>query len=520
MPRPDLRLGIDVGGTNTDAVVLGADDLVVAKAKVATSGDVTSGIRRAIAAVLEGVDDAPARVTHAMLGTTHATNAILERRDLRRVAVIRVGSPATLVVPPLAGWPPELSEVVSAGEVVVGGGFHFDGRELAPLDLDAVERFVRSVAGVAEAAAIVCVFSSVSPDHELRVAGAVRGVLGAAPISMSHEVGTVGLIERENATVLNAALEGIVRRVADGLTAALAEHGLTPVVYFAQNDGTLMGLDYALEHPVLTIGSGPANSIRGAAHLSRASEALVVDVGGTSTDVGALVKGFPRDSTAPAEIGGIASNFRMPDLISIRLGGGTVVNRSNGFPASLVEESVGSGLSERALVFGGSTPTLTDAAVASGRAVLGDPRRVRGDVRDLEHALALADERFADAVERAKTGCADMTVVAVGGAGFLVPDGLRGVCEVVRPEHAEVANAIGAALANVGGRSDRVVSLRGGEREAAIERACHAARMDAVRAGADPGRTEIVEIEEFPLTYLSDPAVRLRVRAAGPLGDL
>src|SRR5213080_5267624 len=86
-----------------------------------------------------------------------------------------------------------------------------------------------------------------------------------------------------------------------------------------------MALDYAVRHPVLTIGSGPANSIRGAAFLTGSSDALVADVGGTSTDVGVLVNGFPRESSQGVEIGGIRTNFRMPDLVTIALGGGTVV---------------------------------------------------------------------------------------------------------------------------------------------------------------------------------------------------
>ena len=126
---------------------------------------------------------------------------------------------------------------------------------------------------------------------------------------------------------------------------------------------------------MLTIGSGPANSVRGAAFLTGTADSLVVDVGGTSTDVGVLVNGFPRESSQGVEIGGIRTNFRMPDLVTIALGGGTVV-------AARARPASGSGraasatcCSQEALVFGGGTPTLTDSAVAAGRAALGDPGR-------------------------------------------------------------------------------------------------------------------------------------------------
>ena len=205
------------------------------------------------------------------------------------------------------------------------------------------------------------------------------------PVSLSHEIGSVGLLERENATILNAALAGVAGDVARALGQALAAHDLSPVTFFAQNDGTLMALDHALRYPVLTIGSGPANSIRGAAFLTGRTDALVADVGGTSTDVGVLVNGFPRESSQGVEIGGIRTNFRMPDLVTIALGGGTVVSAASR-RVRLGPQSVGYRLRDEALVFGGSTPTLTDSAVAPAGPRLGDPALARPDAALLEAA--------------------------------------------------------------------------------------------------------------------------------------
>lgn len=125
MPGLDLRLGIDVGGTNTDAVVLDRDGKLLARAKVPTTADVTGGIRNAIDAILG--DDLPGtvakdRITHVMLGTTHATNAVLTRRKLNRVAVLRIGAPATLGVRPLFGWPADLRDAVSGVKRSSGAG--------------------------------------------------------------------------------------------------------------------------------------------------------------------------------------------------------------------------------------------------------------------------------------------------------------------------------------------------------------------------------------------------------------
>jgi N-methylhydantoinase A/oxoprolinase/acetone carboxylase beta subunit len=515
----DCRLGIDVGGTNTDAVILDREDRVLAKAKVPCTPDITGGITAALAAVLASPRVAAHRVTHVMLGTTHATNAVLERRNLRRVAVIRIGGPATHAVRPMFAWPDDLAGAVSVGAAIVDGGIEFDGRDIAPFDSCALERFLGTVAGRAEGVAITSVFAPVSPRHELLAAEIVKRELGEIHVSLSHDIGSVGLLERENATILNAALVGVARDVARAMQDALDAQDLHPDTFFAQNDGTLMAFDHALRYPVLTIGSGPANSIRGAAFLTGTTDALVADVGGTSTDVGVLVNGFPRESSQGIEIGGIRTNFRMPDLVTIALGGGTVLSGSPG-EVRIGPRSVGYRLLDEALVFGGQTPTLTDSAVAVRRAALGDARHIRRHRRLLESAARAADEMLADAIDRVKTAKGDRALIAVGGGSILVPDDIPGVSEVIRPEHFDAANAIGAAIASVSGQVDRIFHMGADGRDALLAEACTEAREHAVAAGADPDSVQIVEMEEIPLAYLTTPAVRIRVKAAGTLGGL
>ncbi|MFG1706452.1 hydantoinase/oxoprolinase N-terminal domain-containing protein [Nonomuraea sp. M3C6] len=516
---PELRIGIDVGGTNTDAVVLDADGRVIAKAKRPTTPDVTEGLRAALDAVLAELGDESVRIGRVMLGTTHATNAILERRGLGRVAVLRLGAPATTAVPPLSDWPGDLRKAVSAGEAIVPGGHYVDGREISRPDLDAVRRFLDGVE--ADAVAVTSVFSPASSEHE-RLVEELIGAEYGLPVSVSHEIGSLGLLERENATVLNAALYGVAGHVTDALVTALAERGLGAKPYLAQNDGTLMTVEHAARLPVSTIGSGPANSLRGAAFLSGVADAIVVDVGGTSTDLGVLAGGFPRESAAAVEIGGVLTNFRMPDILAIALGGGTMV-RSHG----IGPDSVGYRIVREALVFGGNTMTMTDAAVAAGRS----PRDAEGwrerletlrrDMSEenedtLERAVAIADEMVVDAVDRMAFGKTDRPLVAVGGGAFLLPDRIPGVSQVIRPEHAEVANAVGAGIALASGRVDTILSA-GDSRSEAIERAKEEAAARAVTAGADPAGVEIVDLLEVPLSYLSEPAVRVHVKAAGPL---
>lgn len=512
----DLRLGIDVGGTNTDAAVLEAEGSLVAKAKRPTSPDVTEGITAVLNAVLAEPAVEPGRIGHVMLGTTHATNAVLERTRLERVAVVRIGSPSTTSIPPLYDWPADLRQTVSVGEAIIPGGMEFDGREIVPLGIDDLRAFLGEVAGRADAVAVTSVFASVSHGHEAAAADIIREELGDLPVSLSHEIGSIGLLERENATVMNAALRSVATEVAAALQAALAARDLEPVIFFAQNDGTLMALDYAVRHPVLTIGSGPANSIRGAAYLTGASDTLVADVGGTSTDVGVLVNGFPRESSAAVDVGGVRTNFRMPDLVAIALGGGSIVEDAEPVPR-VGPASVGYRLRERALVFGGATATLTDAAVACGRLQLGNSEPAAARRGELERAMRRSDEMLADAIDRIKTARGEAPLVVVGGGSALVPDRLPGISEVVRPQSHDVANAIGAAIASVSGQADRIYHQGPGGRSAMLDEARQAAHDEAVRAGADPAGVEIVSLEELPLAYLTTPAVRVRVKAAGRL---
>lgn len=513
----DLRLGIDVGGTNTDAVVVDRDGRVLGKAKVPTTADASDGVAHSLAAIVGTVD--PARISHVMLGTTQAANAVLHRRGLRTVAVIRIGSPATHAVRPLYGWPADLRAAVSLSETIVRGGIEFDGRDIVPFEPDEVRRFLEGLSDPPDSVAITGVFSPVSARHEIEAAAVAREVLGDIDISLSHEIGSIGLLERENATVLNATLGDVARKAADSLDRALAAHGLSPAIFFAQNDGTLMSLDHALRYPVLTIGSGAANSIRGAGHLMETDDVLVMDVGGTTTDVGALVNGFPRESVYGERIGGVRTNFRMPDLVSLSVGGGTVVIE-DGTDLHVGPRSVGFRLGDESLVFGGATPTLTDAAVASGRTALGDRSLTAGHTSLLGRSLVVADQMFADAVDRIKVASGEQPLVVVGGGSILVPERLLGVGSIHRPEHYEVANAIGAAIASVSGQVEQIVEPAPGEREQAIGSLSTSACERAIQAGADPSLVQVVDIEEIPLAYLTTPAVRIRVRAAGPIGRI
>ena len=512
-----MFIGVDVGGTNTDAVLMDGANLVAA-AKLPTTADVTSGIINALTELL--VDLPSGRSVDAvMVGTTHFTNALLERRNLAPTAVVRLSLPATQLLPPLVDWPEELRDAMGGFTYMVGGGHEFDGREISPLDRDELRQAVADMRrrGV-DAVAVSGVFSPVNTAHETEAAAIILEEAPDIRICLSNENGRMGLLERENAAVLNASLGHLATRTITGIEQALASLNIRAPLYMSQNDGTLMDAEFAARFPVLTISSGPTNSMRGAAWLSGVRDGIVVDVGGTSTDVGALVNGFPREAAVAIQLAGVRTNFRMPDMVSIPLGGGSVVRLD---PLSIGPESVGYRLSEESLVFGGDTLTTTDLAVAGGKARLGDASLVQGlDGSRVERGMEEIRARVETAIDRVKLSYENVPVVLVGGGSILVGDDVNGASEVLRPPHADVANAIGAAIAQVGGQVERVYDLASTGRQEAIADCSAAAVERAVTAGAEASSVEIVEIDEVPLTYVPSNATRVRVKAVGNLAGI
>ncbi|KYC77216.1 MULTISPECIES: hydantoinase/oxoprolinase N-terminal domain-containing protein [Heyndrickxia] len=516
------RVGIDVGGTHTDAVLLDEKNTVIAETKSPTTEDVATGIYHAMHKIISDANVPRDQIHYAMLGTTHCTNAIVERKRLNHIAVVRIGAPATLAVKPLIGVPEDLREALGKHVYLVRGGHEFDGREITALDTHYLFQIAREVKGKVDSIAITSVFSPVSQDHEHRASEIFREVLGdEVAISLSSEIGSVGLLERENATILNAAVVNVAKTAAEGFIQALENEGIKARVFFGQNDGTLMSVDYAVKYPIFTVACGPTNSLRGASYLSQLSDAIVVDVGGTTSDAGVLVNSFPRESSLAVEIGGARTNFRMPDLISIGLGGGTIVRIRDNGEFTIGPDSVGYRLPEKGLIFGGDTLTTTDVAVALGKVELGDPEKVAHlDKKVMQQVYGRMVEMVEEAIDKMKTSAAPVPVILVGGGSVLLPDSLKGASRVIRPEHSGVANAIGSAIAQVSGQIEKIYVLDEIGREQALESAKSQAKQEAIKAGADPGSLVIVDIEDVPLAYLPGNATRIRVKAAGELGRM
>jgi N-methylhydantoinase A/oxoprolinase/acetone carboxylase beta subunit len=286
-------------------------------------------------------------------------------------------------------------------------------------------------------------------------------------------------------------------------------------------------LEQAKHFPVLTISCGPTNSIRGAGYLSRSNDAIVIDVGGTTADAGVIVQGFPRESLLAANIGGVKTNFRMPDIISIALGGGTIIKAINN-TLVLQKQSVGYNVIQKALAFGGDTFTLTDIAIANNQLQIENSLSIVELQNSIAKHCGMAytkanaivqqsiKDKTEEIIDKLKTSKQEVDVLMVGGGSAFIPTTLNGVRKVIFPVHFEVANAFGAAIAQVGGEAVSVFNLDKTTREQAKLDTIAVATINAIQNGAKPASIKTLNIEEVPLAYLPN-TIKIKAKVVGEI---
>ena len=512
-----MRIGVDVGGTNTDAVIMNGRD-VVYSFKSTTTEEPGLGIINAVSEILEKTKTNSNQIESVMIGTTQFTNAFVENKRLEQVAIVRLGYPATISVPPCIDFSNNLRKILGKHFWIVSGGYEFDGRYLGDWSSVEIEKVAKEIyLQKLKYISISCVFSPINEKQEIETAKIIQQYNPEATITMSHRIGRVGFIERENATIMNASLGKLADKVINSFKDALKKLNINSPFYISQNDGTLMSADIVKNYPVLTFASGPTNSMRGAAFLSKKNNAIVVDIGGTTTDFGVIKEGFPRESAIPVDIGGVRTNFRMPDLISIGLGGGSLI-REVDQAVKVGPDSVGYKLDSEAIIFGGTILTASDIAVASGHANFGNKQKVSNMNPNLiKMAQTEIRTMIEDNIDRVKLNKDNVPVILVGGGSILVNSQLKGASDVLIPENSDVANAIGASLAQAGGEIDKIYSYAELGRDKSIEKAKTEAIERALQAGAKKDSIKIIELEEIPLSYLPSGSVRLHVKAVGDI---
>ena len=306
----------------------------------------------------------------------------------------------------------------------------------------------------------------------------------------------------------------------------------------SSNDGSMLPIAEAKLTPIKSIASGPANSVLGASHLAaykstnkgssskdeNKESIIVLDVGGTTTDAGALMAtGYPRQASAYSKIAHVQINAPMPDVSSVGLGGGSIVKTtSGGVVMSIGPESVGSRLTTEALCFGGSILTATDIAVAAGLAPGVGTTPVTLDPLTISSGRALLASKFEDIINSVKTQAGSLPIALVGGGTIICPGELDGGTNVVKSPFVSVANAVGAATAKISASVDKIYNTDNAasrvERDRLDEITKEAATEKCVRQGARLETVHIVERSVSEMAYISGK-LRVTVRVVGEIGS-
>ena len=317
-----IGLGFDTGGTYTDAVIMDLDsgELLARNKALTTRNDLSIGIRNAIAGFGRDLLD---RVSTVSLSSTLATNSIVEGKGCR-VGLVCIGD--------------DLGIDVKVDEYVrVEGYFTAFGKEEVPLDEDAVRGFLESVRGKVDCIAVTGFMSVRNPKHEKRVKEMARETLGI-PAVCGHELSSgLGFNERAVTSVMNARLIPVIDELLVSVRKVLEENSIHTPLMVVRGDGSIMSEAMARERPIETILSGPASSINGANKLAGCLDSIVVDIGGTTTDIGVIRDGRPHLDPEGAIIGGYRTRVMAAEITTAGLGGDSrvILNGKNLYMSSL-----------------------------------------------------------------------------------------------------------------------------------------------------------------------------------------
>jgi N-methylhydantoinase A/oxoprolinase/acetone carboxylase beta subunit len=456
-----MLIGIDVGGTTTDAVIVDGNK-VVKTAYVPTDHDnLLKCLLGALDELVAGVDTA--KVERVVLSTTLITNMIAEGKT----------DPVALVLIPGPGTNPK---DYNLGEsIILDGAIDFRGKEIDPLRESQIKEAASQIKdkGLSRVA-VVGKFCQRNHSHELKAGEILAAALPGAHIELGHKVsGQLNFPRRAATTMLTAATKDRYGQFAADMAAALKERKIKAPVYILKADGGTLPLDKSVGMPVETIFSGPAASIMGVLALTEPGQtSVVVDIGGTTTDLALILSGQPLLSSKGARVDSLLTHVRAFAVKSVAIGGDSAVAVNNG---SL---TVGPHRDGPPMCLGGGCPTPTDALRVLGLSSIGDGAKAEQAMQILAQALgcsaaeaarktvdAVVDKMVSEIEEMfrewesepayriweimSKEKLSAQNVVGVGGGSPpLVPLVARrlGAAAVV-PEHAPVANAIGAAVA-------------------------------------------------------------------------
>ena len=302
-----LSLGIDAGGTYTDAVIISdSDDRIIGYSKALTTyPDPLQGIKKA----LDGLDSKNLKnIKIVSVSTTLATNTILEGN----------GYPAGLII---VGDYDIHQELPTEHHVKIKGGHTYNGSEAQPLDIKSLKDFVLRVKDKVSSFAVSSLFSVRNPDHEVKVKEVVKELAGL-PVVCAHELSQdLGAFDRAVTALLNAQLIPVTEKLIQNVESEIRSRDINAKIFMLKCDGSVTGIKKALEKPIESIFSGPSGSLMGASFLSKNETCAVIDVGGTSTDVSVIRASIPDISNSGAIVGGWKTKVKAIKMETSAMGG-------------------------------------------------------------------------------------------------------------------------------------------------------------------------------------------------------
>ncbi|KAJ5078435.1 hydantoinase [Anaeramoeba ignava] len=521
-----IRIGIDVGSTNTDAV-LAVGREVKSSHKETTTKPVSIGVIKGIETVLKKAKKTPKEIEAIMIGTTQFVNAFIEKKHLKKVAVLRISGPSTQSIKGCSSWPQDLANKVCGFFDFLPGGFEYNGELISKFDEEEIKKACEKIKHLKiTQVTLTGVFSPLNPEHELKAKQIIKKEIPSCQVTMSHKLGNIGILERENSAVINSSLQPYASQNISQIEQILRDFGFICPLYFTQNDGTLMTVKKAKKYPVLTFSSGPTNSMRGAAFLSNIKNAIVCDIGGLSADIGVLVSGFPRETGLISNsIAGISTSFRLPDVLSIGLGGGSKIRyeEKNGKIENVTigPDSLGHLLEKKGIAFGGDVLCLSDIAISKKIANFGNFEKVSSLNPELiEKCYSKMFEMLETAIDQMKTSNEPLPILLVGGGAALIPeDAVILGSKLTRPKYFDVCNAIGAVNAQIGHSIDQTCTFSNEEdsRNKVLKKLEEEAREKVILNGAIKETVKVADIEDIPLAYLPGKSSRIKLKVVGDL---
>lgn len=451
-----VRLGVDVGRCTTVAVLVRSDGTIADHAVVAT--------RAAYASSLDAVLVGLPRPLLGSVAAVGVTTAELSARPtgLAGVAALRISPPCHPALAPLAGWPEALAAAVGSVVAIVDGGASLTGLHLEPLARDDVARFAARAAEQGVTAFAVTAAGAVTrPEIEAAAAEIIVETVPGARISLSRDIGRIGLRERENATVVNAALRDEATRVVDETRRSLAAVGVAAPLFFGRDTGGRVSAEYFRRFPVIASDSTTAAVLRGAARYAAAQRAVVLDMAAEHVRCGTVDDSEITVRDSRSGPGGIRLGVDAPEIetLSFDSRGGSAA----AVPAELL-------------------------------------RQAREDIGRL--------------VARVRERTPGAPVIAAGGAAWMLPE------TTLEPWQQQTAAAYEAAASDIAAEVAQVAVAAGRtELERVVESVSGRALAAVIAAGAKPVSARIGSVAHAPVSYLPGGVHRIRVRAVGTAGE-